>query len=97
MYEHFHDDYVTDPNYSIGLWFRNNVYKDYEYKGTLLEVGGGDPEYLSFSKHFIMNGWKAYIFEPNPVYAERHREIGNHVIEAAVSDENKKKHGFLYL
>jgi FkbM family methyltransferase len=94
MYENFHDDYVTNPNYSVGLWFRNNVYKDYEYKGTLLEVGGGDPEYLSFSKHFIMNNWKAYIFEPNPVYAQRHREIGNHVIEAAVSDENKKSMDF---
>ena len=90
MYEHFHDDYVTDPNYSVGLWFRNNVYKDYEYKGTLLEVGGGDPDHLSFSKHFIMNGWDAYIFEPNPMYAERHRKIGNKVIQAAVSNQNGK-------
>ena len=94
MYENFHDDYVSDPSYSVGLWFRNNVYKDYEYKGTLLEVGGGDPDHLSFSKHFIMNGWDAYMFEPNPMYAERHREIGNKIIEAAVSNENAQNKYF---
>jgi FkbM family methyltransferase len=94
MYENFHDDYVTDLSYSVGLWFRNNVYKDYEYKGTLLEVGGGDPDHMSFSKHFIMNGWDAYMFEPNPMYAERHREIGNKIIEAAVSNENAQNKYF---
>jgi FkbM family methyltransferase len=94
MYEHFHDDYVHSPGYSVGLWFRNNVYKDYEYKGTLLEVGGGDPDHMSFSKHFIMNGWDAYMFEPNPMYAERHREIGNKIIEAAVSNENAQNKYF---
>ena len=87
MYDSFHDDFIHNSKHSIGLWFRENVYKDYNYKGIVFEVGGGDPEHLSFSKHFIMNGWDAYIFEPNPSYAQKHRDAGNNVYQVAVSDE----------
>lgn len=94
MYEQFHDDFIHSPKHSVGLWFRENVYKDYNYKGIVFEVGGGDPEHLSFSKHFIMNGWKAYIFEPNPIYAQKHKEAGNNVFQVAVSDELSSERDF---
>ena len=94
MYEHFHDDFDKSPNYSVGLWLRQNHYTDYSYKGTIIEVGGGDPELLSVSKHFIKNGWDALIIEPNPYYVEKHKESGNQVFQFAISDKESESEDF---
>lgn len=40
------------------------------YIGTMIEVGGGKPDFLSMSKHFKLNGWRTIIIEPNPIFAE---------------------------
>lgn len=67
---------------------REKYFKDFDYKGILVEVGGGTPEYLSMSKHFKLNGWRCVIIEPNPKFANMHREIGNEIYEYACSDNN---------
>jgi hypothetical protein len=47
---------------------RETYFPDFNYKGTMIEVGGGTPSFLSMSKHFKLNGWRTIIIEPNPKY-----------------------------
>ena len=83
MYTNFHDG--DGP---VGQYVRENYFPDYDYKGTVIEVGGGYPEYYSFSKHYIQNGWRGIIFEPNPVYVAMHKEANNEVYDVAVSSND---------
>jgi FkbM family methyltransferase len=92
MKEKFYDDPGT---LSVGRYFRENYYPDYDYHGTVVEVGGGDAEYLSFSKHFKNNGWRCLIFEPNPFYAQKHREAFNEIYELAISNKDEENVDFL--
>lgn len=64
-------------------------FPDYDYKGVVIEVGGGTPEYISMSRHFKINGWRAIIFEPNPIFIKQHEEIGNETYQYACSNEDK--------
>ena len=68
---------------------RTLFFPDYAYAGTIVEVGGGTPEFLSMSRHFKLNGWRAIIVEPNPIFAAQHREAGNEVYECACSDKEE--------
>lgn len=68
---------------------RNRYFKDFGYKGTIVEVGGATPDYISISRHFKLNGWRTIIVEPIPEFAEKHREVGNEVYECAASSVNR--------
>lgn len=68
---------------------RNRYFNDFSYKGTIVEVGGATPDYISMSRHFKLNGWRALIVEPIPEFAQKHREFGNEVYEYAASSVNK--------
>ena len=68
---------------------REKYFSDYNYNGLIVEVGGATPEFLSMSKHFKDNGWRSIIIEPNPNFAEQHREVGNEVYEFACSYEER--------
>jgi len=70
-------------------FLRSKYFPDYGYKGTLVEVGGGTPEFISVSRHFTLNGWRTVIVEPNPTFAKQHRDIGNEIYEYALSDTEK--------
>lgn len=67
-------------------FLRSKYFPDYGYKGTLVEVGGATPEFISVSRHFTLNGWRTVIVEPNPTFAKQHRDIGNEIYEYALSD-----------
>lgn len=67
---------------------RETYFSDFNYKGTMIEVGGGLPTDISMSKHFKLNGWRTIIFEPNPKYAEEHRLAGNEIYEYALSNKD---------
>jgi FkbM family methyltransferase len=41
-------------------------FQDYAYKGVIFDVGAFDPQVISNSQHFFLNGWKSYCFEGNP-------------------------------
>ena len=86
-----------DGDGPVGEYLRNNYFLDYNYKGILLEVGGGHPENYSFSKHFIDNGWRGIIFEPNPKYAEMHKQLGNEIYQVAVSTKDEQNVDFQIL
>lgn len=67
---------------------REKYFSDYSYKGTIIEVGGATPEFLSMSRHFKNNGWRAIIIEPNPNFCKLHRECGNELYEFACSNKD---------
>jgi methyltransferase, FkbM family len=73
---------------------RETYFPDFNYKGTMIEVGGGTPSFLSMSKHFKMNGWRTIIIEPNPKYVELHKQCGNEIYEYACSNEDKDNADF---
>lgn len=73
---------------------RSNFFMDFSYKGVIVEVGGGDPEWGSISKHFYKNGWKTIVVEPNPKYAKQHLKDDKYVINCACSSEIKKHQTF---
>lgn len=68
---------------------REQYFPDFDYKGLIVEVGGATPEFLSMSKHFKDSGWRSVIIEPNPTFAQQHREHGNEVYEFACSYEDR--------
>lgn len=65
---------------------RERFFPDYNFHGTIVEVGGATPEFISMSRHFGLNGWKVIIVEPIPEFADMHRRIGNTVYEYACSN-----------
>jgi FkbM family methyltransferase len=79
---------------SVGKFFRDFYFGNYLYKGVVIEVGGGDTDYLSFSKHFKNNGWRCLVFEPNPIYAQKHRDAGNEIYELAISNQDEEEKDF---
>ena len=75
--------------HGIDKIIREKYFPDYGYKGTLVEVGGGTPEFLSMSKHFKDNNWRTVIVEPNPTFCNLHKQAGNELYEFACSYTNQ--------
>jgi FkbM family methyltransferase len=65
---------------------RKKFFPDFSYRGTLVEVGCATPHLLSFSQHFRESGWRCIGIEPNPDFAQLHRQAGNEIYEFAVAD-----------
>jgi len=91
------DEGIPEKNNFIRQYFaefetdriiRENYFPDSNYKGTLIEVGGATPDYLSMSKHFKLNGWRTIVFEPNPKFVELHQKANNEIYNYACSNEN---------
>jgi FkbM family methyltransferase len=79
----FYAEFDTDK------MIREKYFPNYDYKGILVEVGGGTPEFLSMSKHFKDSGWRSIIIEPNPTFVKQHKDVGNEVYQFACSHEDK--------
>lgn len=81
------DETVADLSYfaeaGTDEYLRDVFFPDFSRKGTIVEVGGGDPILLSMSRHWMLNGWRVIVVEPNPIFAQKHRDIGNEVHECA--------------
>ena len=56
--------------------------------GVMVEVGAAGPELLSMSLLFRQAGWRVILVEPNPVFAEMHRQAGHQVFEVACADRD---------
>lgn len=80
MSEKFYGEFGTDR------FVRENFFPDRAYKGTVVEVGAGPPSFISNSKHFRESGWRSICVEPNPKFAQQHRDAGSEVYEYACSD-----------
>lgn len=57
--------------------------------GVLVEVGAASPDYLSLGNSFRGCGWRVISIEPNPIFAERHRELGHEIQEYACGEEDR--------
>ena len=68
-------------NYVLAKFFNNKV------DGIMVEVGAAGPNFISQSKPFKDFGWRCICVEPNPEFAEQHREVGNEIYEYACSYE----------
>ncbi|MBU1626249.1 FkbM family methyltransferase [bacterium] len=75
--------------YNTDMIIREKYFPNFNYKGIMVEVGGATPEFLSMSKHFKDYGWRTIIIEPNPMFAKKHKSVGNEVYEYACSFEDK--------
>jgi FkbM family methyltransferase len=70
-------------------YLRNKFFSDYSQTGTVVEVGAATPEFLSMSRHFKLNNWRAVVIEPNPSFVKAHEEFKNEIYAYACSYENK--------
>jgi FkbM family methyltransferase len=68
---------------------RENFFSDFNYIGTMVEVGCGPPEFLSMSKHFRDYGWRCICIDPNPKFVNQHKEKNHEIYEYAISKEEK--------
>ena len=70
----------------------NKVYSRFFKKyvtGTCVEVGAARPDWLSIGSLFRLKGWDVISIEPNPVFAEMHRKLGNAVLQYACGDHDE--------
>jgi FkbM family methyltransferase len=67
-------------------YVREHFFSDYNYHGTLIEVGAGPVEFYSFSKHFRENNWRCIGFEPNTKFYEKHKKLGHEIYQLAIAD-----------
>jgi len=80
--ENFYAEHDTDRV------IRNNYFPDYSYKGTIVEVGAATPTFLSTTKHFKENGWRAVHIEPNPNFIQNHLDAQNEIYPYACGENN---------
>jgi FkbM family methyltransferase len=89
-YNFFHGEYDTDR------FIRENFYPDYDFKGVMLELGAGDPENCSLSKHFRENGWRCVCIDPNPYFIEKHNALGHEIYPYACSSESSNTKFYIF-
>ncbi len=66
-----------------------NFFPDLNYKGVIVEVGAGPPEFLSNSKFFRDHGWRSICVEPNPKFVKQHQDVGSEVYQYACSNKEE--------
>lgn len=73
----------------LNNYLKNKFFSQTQF-GVMVEVGAAGPEYLSQSKPFRDAGWRCICVEPNPNFAQMHRDIGNEIYEYACSNCDSK-------
>lgn len=56
--------------------------------GTCVEIGAARPDWLSIGALFRGKGWDVVSVEPNPAFAQLHRERGHTVLQYACGNED---------
>ena len=72
----------------LSNYLKNKFFSEID-TGIMVEVGSAGPEFLSQSKPFRDIGWRCICVEPNPKFAQMHRDVGNEIYEYACSYEDK--------
>ena len=54
----------------------------------LFRSGAARPDFISLSRHFKESGWNTVGIEANPHFVKMHRDVGNKIVECAVSNYN---------
>jgi FkbM family methyltransferase len=87
--EYFYPSQIEPKFYAyqeMDRYIRENYFPDYDYKGVLVEVGAGPPEFISNSKHFRDSGWRTICIDPNPKFVAQHIEVGSEIYPYACSN-----------
>lgn len=79
----------TNP--SADAFIRKNFFKDFSYKGIMVEVGCGPPIYESMSKHWRNHGWRSICIDPNPKFVQQHKEDRSEIYQYACSDFEEER------
>jgi FkbM family methyltransferase len=58
-------------------------------RGIFVDVGAANPNYLSVSALYRKLGWMVIAVEPNPAFAEMHRNLGHEVVQCACGDRDE--------
>lgn len=74
--------------FNTDKYIRENFFPDFNYKGTMVEVGAGPPVFYSMSKHFRDNNWRCICIDPNPKFVNMHSELQNEIYQYACSNFN---------
>lgn len=77
-----------EENLMLSEYLKSKFFNNIDY-GIMIEVGAAGPEFLSQSKPFRDIGWRCICIEPNPEFAEMHRNVGNEIYEYACSYEDR--------
>lgn len=80
--------YYAEGN--LDKYIREKYFFNFDFKGTMIEVGAGTTDYKSISKHFRDHDWRCICVEPNPKFVEAHKKLGHEIYQYACSNENKK-------
>lgn len=80
--------------YDSDKFIRENYFPDYDFKGTMIELGAGPPVWFSTSKHFRDAGWRCICIDPNPKFVQQHKEVGNEIYQYACSYDDVKSTNF---
>lgn len=62
--------------------------------GVMVEVGAAGPHLLNIGRRFRKAGWRVLAVEPNPDFANLHRDFNNEIAECAASDFDADDHDF---
>ena len=57
--------------------------------GMCIEIGAARPDWLSIGALFRSKGWDVIAIEPNPAFAEMHRQRGHTVLQFACGDHDQ--------
>ena len=73
-------------DWDLDRYVRENFFRDFNYKGTMVEVGAGPPKFISCSKHFRNFGWRCICVDPNPKFVQQHKDDGSEIYQYACCD-----------
>lgn len=74
--------------YNIDDLIINEFYANYR-QPVMIDVGAAKPDFLSIGQGFRNCGFKVIGIEPNPLFCELHKQLGNIVYQYACSDYDK--------
>jgi FkbM family methyltransferase len=77
---------MYNAEFNTDKYIRETFFSDFDYKGTMIEVGAGPTTFFSMSKHFRDTGWRCICIDPNPKFVEAHKKIGNEIYQLACSN-----------
>lgn len=67
-------------------YIKENFFPDPTYKGIIVEIGAGPPQWFSTTKHFRNAGWRAICVDPNPKFVQQHKLDGSEIYQYACAD-----------
>ena len=83
-------DKMYNAEFKTDKYIRETFFPDFEYNGTMVEVGAGPTVFYSMSKHFRDYGWRCICIDPNPKFVDEHKKNGNEIYQLAISNYEGK-------